>query len=115
MSSKYDNGLQSQCKSSDDRWLGRGCRRYLRAHRRACMVFSGAKKEAPNLASGTAPRARNPATAPISAFRCTAYIYENDYTGTLLSQFYPLSGVTSQETYKNFTVWSKVQPTTVIR
>ena len=115
MSPNYDDRLQNRWKSSNDRWLGRGCRRYPRANWRACLVFPGTKKEAPNLASGTAPRARIPATARISPFWCTAYIHGSNYAGTLLSHFYPLSGVMSQETYKNPTVWSNGPPTKVIR
>ena len=63
-------------------------------------MFPGTKTEAPNLASGTIHRARSSATAPISPFRCTAYIHGSDHAGTLSSHFYPLSGVMSPETYK---------------
>ncbi len=82
-----DRLLQNQYKCSDDRWLGRGCRCYPRAHWRACLVFPGTKTEAPNLASGsgTVPRARSPAIAPISPFRCTAYIHGSDHAGTLIT------------------------------
>ena len=82
MSSDYDDRLfQNQDKSSDDRWLGCGCRGYPRAHWRLCVVLPRTKKEAPSLEDDHAPGVRG-STAPISPFKYTAYVHSNDYAGT---------------------------------